>query len=363
MIRMILPVALYLLGLIAVVGAMLGRRQRRLRLTSVTVAFWLIGFLLISCQVIPSESVPEPSPTATVSAPASSVSPLPTPTGTPTPVLQPTPMADAGRVVFHSDRTGNYEIWTAGGDGTDLRQLTSETARNVEPAWSPDGQRIVFATARDDPENLQLYTMNADGSDQQPLFAEVLAYDNWSPRWSPDGQRIVFQSNREVQFDIYSVNVDGGGERRLTENERNDAMPDWSPDGGQIVFVSDRDGRDTLYLMDADGSNQRPLLPHGDWRNYRPRWSPDGREILFISERAGIPLVYVVPAEGGDPSPLGSLAQRKLYPAWAFGSSKVLFSGEVSATNWDIFLMDRDGGNLVRLTLDPRFDRYPDWTP
>ena len=371
LIRNIVPVAFYLLGLVAVVVAMFGRRQNRLRLVSVAVSFWFLGFLLISCQVSPSGTVPEPSPTAvtagtpaaTATAPGSSVSPLPTPTGTPTQVLQPTPMADAGRVAFHSERTGNFEIWTMQGDGLDLRQLTSETTRNVEPAWSPDGERIAFASARDDPDNLQLYQMNTDGSDQRSIFSDTQPYDNGSPRWSPDGQRIVYQSNREVQFDIYTVKADGTDERRLTDHPRNDSMPDWSPDGSKVVFVSDREGPDTLYIMDADGSNQRSLLPHSDWRNYRPRWSPDGKEILFISERSGIPLVFVVQSDGGEPRSIGSLEQRKVYPAWAFGASKVLFSGEVSATNWDIFLVDQDGANLVTLTIDPAYDRYPDWTP
>jgi dipeptidyl aminopeptidase/acylaminoacyl peptidase len=96
--------------------------------------------------------------------------------------------------------------------------------------------------------------MNADGSRKR-----VLTRDAWQgPAWSPDGRKIAFVSARDGNGEIYAVNADGSGKQRLTRNAAHDFAPAWSPDGGKIAF-SRGDGfrRSEIYVMNAYGSGQR----------------------------------------------------------------------------------------------------------
>ena len=78
--------------------------------------------------------------------------------------------------------------------------------------------------------------------------------------FSPDGSKILFAANHDGDLEIFVVNADGSDQQQLTENGNQDFFPSWSPDGNTIVFSSDRNGGVELYLMDADGGNQRPLI-------------------------------------------------------------------------------------------------------
>ena len=82
--------------------------------------------------------------------------------------------------------------------------------------------------------------------------------------FSPDGSEILFAANHDGDLEIFVVNADGSDQRQLTDNDGQDFFPSWSPDGNTIVFSSDRSGAVELFLMDTDGGNQRPLIkPEG----------------------------------------------------------------------------------------------------
>ena len=134
----------------------------------------------------------------------------------------------------------------------------------VRPVWSPDGRKIAFMSQRDG--NSEVYVMNADGSGQRNLTRSP-RYEG-GPAWSPDGRKIAFASGSRScragegcagNTDVYVMNADGSGQRRLTRAPRDDFVPAWSPDGRKIAFVSKRDGNPEIYVMNTDGSEQRNL--------------------------------------------------------------------------------------------------------
>ena len=179
-------------------------------------------------------------------------------------------------------------------DGSNLQRITNNLTADVDPAWSPDGERIVFSSAREKHvENKfgitdEIYVMDADGGNQQRLTDN--RNNDWSPSWSPDGKRIAFMADRKgdhIKFDIYVMDADGGNQQKLTNHRDWDGSPSWSPDSKRIVFNSNREGKSEIYVMDADGGNLQNLTnhPHSDfgpaWLNTPFSVSPTGKKFTI----------------------------------------------------------------------------------
>ena len=170
----------------------------------------------------------------------------------------------------------------------------------TSPLWG----KIVFHSNRD--SNWDIYTMNSDGSNQTRLtFNEA---GDSSPAWSPNGRQIAFNSQRdsggrngEINSEIYVMDADGTKQRRLTHYPGIDGGPDWSPDSTQIAFCSTRAAKEgerklEIYVMDADGSNVKQVTNVGFAQ--RPKWSPDGEWIIFMDFiKHGI---YAIRPDGTD---------------------------------------------------------------
>jgi Tol biopolymer transport system component len=223
----------------------------------------------------------------------------------PSPVWSP----DGGRIAFGSDRDGRADVYVMNADGSARRRLTYGGAIEGSLAWSPGGRKIAYVRSirgRDvriggvpHPGPLrqhEIYVMNADGTGHRMLAR------GQDPAWSPDGRRIAFRSARDGQGEIYVVSGDGSGLRRLTRNVASDGGPIWSPDRRQIMFVRWRHANSDIYVVNPDGSGERNLTP--EVRSARraedssPAWSPDGRKIVFVSNREGDGQIYVMNADG-----------------------------------------------------------------
>src|SRR5918998_1202719 len=188
-----------------------------------------------------------------------------------------------GRIAFAADRTtgegvnnpeGDFEIFTMERDGTVLRQLTNNTARDFHPDFAPGGRKISFVSDRAFAPGI--YTMNADGSKPKKINrGSGVAFA--SPGWSPDGTRIAFTSDQEGGPDVYVMRANGAGQQRLTVNGLpNDGGPVFSPEGGHIAFHTNRDGNFEIYEMRSDGTGLVNLTkdPAGD---LTPDWQPLNR--------------------------------------------------------------------------------------
>ncbi len=266
----------------------------------------------------------------------------------------------SGKIAFHSERSGNFEIWVMNVDGSDPVQLTDDPELDDEPSWSPDGKQIVFVTSRDDPLKLSLYVMNADGSDQHELV-RIEGGLCMGPAWSPDGARIAFFSNVDGNFELYMVNADGSELTNLSNNAANDSRPAWSPDGKKLAFVSDRDEGENIYTLDLD-SGSVVRLTSGYYADNLPRWSPDGSTIVFASDRAGIKGLYTVKAEGGEPAPALIPAGNDDSPAWTSDGRYIIFSSD-RVKNWELYIVPVGGTDVRQLTTSDGYDRFPDYHP
>ena len=316
---------------------------------------------LVGCnspQPQPTQSHTPQSQPPVVSQPG--ISPLASPIEVP--VIPKFP----GQLAYHSELAGNFNIYVLKGASGSIKQLTEEQSAQVDPVWSPDGKQIAYTSGQEDPNNLRLYMMNADGSNARPLAASSRG-DNWAPTWSPDGKRILFQTNRDGNFEIYAVTVADGTEVNLTNNPAQDSAPAWSPDGQQIAFASQQESAKwQIYLMTGDGGNQRRLLS-SESNDMEPVWSPDGQWIFFQSDRDGGKYhLFKMKADGSEVTQLTRGDYNDIQVRPVADGSQLFFVTDRNRKgdpDWDIYLMNADGSNAVPVIVNMDTDRGPNWHP
>lgn len=183
------------------------------------------------------------------------------------------------------DLTPYMNIYEGNLDGTDLVQLTHGPAYHAECAYSPDGSRIVFASNASG--SMNIYTMNADGSDVAQITHTDYCY-NGGPFFSPDGSKIIFRADRKKpnHLQIYVIDADGTNEKQLTFNNSVNWAPFWHPDGKVIAFTTSLHGHQhyEIYLLNIEtGAHHR--LTHNPSFDGLPTFSHDGKKLLWTSKR------------------------------------------------------------------------------
>ncbi len=255
------------------------------------------------------------------------------------------------------------------------------------PSRGGAGGTILFHSDRSATE--EIFVMDADGSNVRQLThvgrSEVASID---AEWSPDRKRIAFWSNRTGPWDdLYMMDADGENVRQLTDTpEVSEHDAAWSPDGRHIAYsaqprspmAADGTRQDRqpahIWIIDVDGSNARALTS-GSSRNISPAWSPDGSTIAFVSDRHaefdinlmgtddGDLEIYLMERDGSDIRRLTKDAATALNPAWSPHGQWIAFQTNRDG-NSKIYVMNADGNNQRRLTSDPRrADGRPIWSP
>jgi TolB protein len=183
---------------------------------------------------------------------------------------------DGKKIVFCSNRGGDLDIWVMDSDGKNPRQLTRTLGYDGGPWWSPDGKQICFRAYHPQtdkeaadykellkqhlirPSTLDLYVMNADGSNVRQITHEAAqGIASFAPSWTRDGKALVFASNRadpkRRAFEVFKINLDGTGLEQITYGGQFDGFPNFSPDGKKFVWASNRNGinRETnIFIAD-----------------------------------------------------------------------------------------------------------------
>lgn len=229
--------------------------------------------------------------------------------------IEPAFSPDGRNVAFASDRGGNWDIWLLGIDGGQPVQITSSPADEVHPSWSPDGRQLVFCSLPPGASQWELWVADAAAG----ATRKFIGYGVF-PDWSPVSDTIVYQRARERGsrwFSIWTLTLVNGEPRYPVEVASSAAaamiLPAWSADGQSIAFTTivaespgsgapdAAGGPSDIWMMQADGRG-RTRLTDGYSVNFGPGFAPDGT-IFFTSSRAGCENVWsIVPAVSRDPA-------------------------------------------------------------
>jgi TolB protein len=280
------------------------------------------------------------------------------------------------------------ELFVMNADGTGLQRLTRHAALgpgySTDPVWSPDGRKLVFvkrverggAPCRPVSCDYEIYVMNADGTGLRRLTRNAVT--EGSPVWLPDGRRIGFvrsirdRNGRSSRDAIYVINADGSDQRRLTLLPRGAGVPGgalggdltWSPEGEKVAFVASAlAGRPDIFVMNADGSGLRNVT-NTVTTSFDVTWSPDGQRIAYLEGSPGGAPLTVANADGtGKRRLTGPLMVDLGSPSWSPDGRTIAFTGGSGGAGAVIYTVHADGTGLRKLTHGPGWSLFPEWSP
>jgi len=254
---------------------------------------------------------------------------------------------DNERMTDTVEKRESKNIYIADYDGANTVRVTTTPGQlNINPNWSPDGRSIAYTRfGRILPQiivsNLYLGTRETLTDEKSQAFLPV---------FSPDGTKIAFMSDRGGRgMDIYVMNRDGSGVRRLTSTGQPNSTPTWSPTGTQIAFTSGRTGAPQIWVMDTEGLNVRRLT-FGDSSADRATWSPAPFNEIAYSGQSGPGWdIRIYDVSTGQTRQITNGEGSNESPAFAPNGRHLAFTS-TRAGKIQIFTIARDGKQLTKIT-------------
>jgi Tol biopolymer transport system component len=202
---------------------------------------------------------------------------------------------------------------------------------------------------------------------KDPTSKEILRManvENAYPRWM--GEKILFQSNRDGHWQVYVMNLDGSGQKNISNDKFNNNFVSCSAKGDLVAFVSDRDGNEEIYTMKPDGSGIKRLT-NDPGRDIHPYITPDGKKILFNSTRnatRGNLEIYSMNVDGTNLKRLTQSVDEKTCARLSPDGSKIVYLlGSESLRNDEIVVTDPNGQHLINVTNSVAAEGWPVWSP
>jgi Tol biopolymer transport system component len=287
-------------------------------------------------------------------------------------------IAFEGYRVFDVSPEGNTseapEIITVRPDGTGMKQLTHASGSS-DPDFSPDGTKIAYSGSPSIVEIYEdIYVMARSGNGKKAL-TDTDDRNEWGPAWSPDGTKIAFlreqpftrpDGSNGSQPDIWVMNADGSGKRKITDDIAFENGLSWSPDGTKIAFEQDGD----IWTIAPEGSGRRNLTDTPDAVEVNPDFSPDGQKLAFAGTFDHTDFeIYTMNLDGGA---LTTVTDNNVYedePAFSPSGTKIAYRKNVRIQNTRIFNAEivtksaSGTGGVKNVSNDPGLDGSPDWGP
>jgi Tol biopolymer transport system component len=255
-----------------------------------------------------------------------------------------------------------YQIYVQKLEEKSPRLLSTGRGRTTCAFFSQDGSQVLFASSHTDPK-----------IDQTELTAREEAAKGGRPRYLWDF---------DPHMELYVVNFNGTGMKRLTDSPGYDAEGSYSPDGKQIVFTSSRDGDPDIYVMDADGSNVRQVTNTAGYDG-GPFFSPDGKWIIFRSDRQKEHMLqlFAIPADSkpgannGEVQLTNNLEHVNWCPYFHPSGKYLIWSGADyskgrTGAHFNLFTMELDwsggtvkAGDVNQITHSSAADILPVFSP
>ena len=275
------------------------------------------------------------------------------------------------KLTFSSDRDAErvkapvkrdvQEIYLADYDGANPRKVTNTATLNITPTWSPESDVIAYTSYRPSGgmgtfQDIVLSFIRT-GERRTPANGDPQK-QNYLPIWSPDGSKIAFTSNRDGNPEIYVMNRDGSGLRRMTNHPAIDVSATWSPSGNQLAWVSDRTGTGRIYIMNADGTGQRGLINE---EAYRPTWSSEPFNEIAYAAKSGPGFdIKVYSFQTGESRRITDGIGSNESPAFAPNGRHIAFTSTRNG-KVQVYTIARDGNDLRQITREGN-NKYPNWS-
>jgi TolB protein len=264
----------------------------------------------------------------------------------------------ATRLAFVRRDDTVYSLVVSDADG----QNTQIALRSKEPiislTWSPDGTRLAYVSFEErNGINKPIVYVHTLATGRRAIIANERG-SNSAPAWSPDGNRLAVVLTRDGNSQIYIVNADGGGLRRLSRSSGIDTEPTFTPDGKEIFFTSDRGGSAQVYRVAVEGGEARRVTFGGAF-NARPQISPDGKSLAYITRREKLFRVAVMEL-ASQRETLVSEGPKDDSPSFAPNSKWIIYSSRIGERDV-LSAVSIDGKLRTRLSAEGSQVKGPTW--